>query len=279
MEEQVKTLITERIQLELKDSREVLDKQIGAVVSQHSGRGVLQSSMTAHVLADLFSKCGRERVKDMWSLMHRIVTNANVEVNEATEKDLTCLFSSIAKEYTEELPGYYQERVKKYVRSDDLVARCSQTVKDSIDNEINIQLNEIHLFALNYRTRSKESTTSTINIYGPTASIQTGDNSTAYVDVAINTKEGLRELLRDISSEVGEIDGLSDSEKEDIKAVILEGQEELNKPAPNKTRIRGLLGGISETFKQVDTTLKGAERVHAWGQKIAGALDQLGIFL
>lgn len=278
MDERIERLIRDRVQLELTDSSRLLDEGIVGIVNRHNARGMLRSSGTAQALVKIVAEDARARIRQIWEIMHRIVTSANVEIDEQTEQALAELLVSIVKENTENLPDYYRERTNKYVRNG-LVDKLASDVGNAIENETDIQLNELELFALNYRTRSEASDGATVNVYGTAGSIQTGSHAVANVNVQVNTAAELKQLLDNIERDLDRIDGFPEAEKQEIKDVILDGKTELDKPNPNTTRIKGILSGIANALKQTDSALKGVERVYEWGQKVSGLVQKVSEFL
>lgn len=278
LDEQIEKLISQRVQLELQDSRRVLDAKILDVVNSHSARGVLQSSMTAEALVKIVAEDARDRIRAIWGIIHRTTASANVEINEQSEQDLAKLLVSLAKENTDDLPAYYKERTSKYVRNG-LVDKLAPDVESAIENETEIQLNELKLFALNYRNRSEASAGPTVNVYGTAGSIQTGSHAVANVNIQVKSAGELKQLLENIERDLDSIDGFPEADREEIKAVILDGKTELDKPAPNKTRIKGSLSGIADALRQADSALKGVERIYEWGRKVSVIMEKVGEFL
>jgi transcription elongation factor len=222
MDKKVEELIKQRVKLELAGSGESLDKAILKVVHINSSKGMLQSGGTAVDLSKVVRGEVRDRIRTIWHIIHRMVTSSNVAIDEELSITLRGLLESLTKDYTNSLPAFYVEHTTKYVQGT-FVQELSETIENDIENELQIQLSELELFAINYQTRIQAETGSVVNVYGTAGSIQTGSNSVANVNFQINSALELKQFLEQISHDLELLKGYPDTEKQELREVISDG--------------------------------------------------------
>ncbi|HEX6706696.1 MAG TPA: hypothetical protein VF169_18200 [Albitalea sp.] len=113
----------------------------------------------------------------------------------------------------------------------------------------------------------------TFNIGAPVGSIQTGAGSTAAVQQT-NTVGVPADVVRAIESLVQAVvaSSLAAGERAEIEEVLTEIKAEVQKPKPNASKLRGLVGGARtalETIPQVGAAL---EQLSAWVETIRSAI-------
>lgn len=280
METKIDELIKQRVELELVGSQESLDMKILSVVNFAASKGMLGSGSTVIKMCDAFKEEARQRIGAIWEIIHRVITSANVKIDDESSSEIKELLESLADKHTNTLPAYYIERISKHLNGiEGFIQEKSDEIEAAISNELHIQINELEIFTINYQTTSQASGAPVIYNYSTIGSIQTAPHAVATVNIQFNSAAELREVLEQIDRDLNSLEGYSEPKKQELKEVITDGLTELEKPDPNKARLRGTLRALIDGFNQVDAAFAGAEKVHGWGLKLAGALDSIGGFL
>ena len=278
MNEKIESIIRNRVSLELASAQETLDKSILGIVQDANARGMLGSGGTAIGISNVFREEAKNRIKQIWQITHRIITTTNVEIDEDSTSSVAKLLEALVSEHTSTLPPYYIERTTKYVKGK-FIPELAEEIENDIKNELNIQLSELELFSINYQTRAEATGSPIINVYGTAGSIQTGANSVANVNLQVNSAPELKSILEQINQDLDSLKGYPAEQVVELKEVVSDGLVELEKEKPNKARLRGALGALTERFRQVDAALSGGEKVVEWGKKLASVLSAVGGYL
>ena len=270
-------IAVKQFKLETIEQNEKLISDIGLFQGQMSARGVFQSSMTIKGIQDLCTQGIKNRSLLLWKILYRAITTSGISFSEELADELKEIVNIYLPESIKEIKNIFQIEVPK-MKPEGLLS----PFEGSLDEAYNISLQKVHaeidLFVQSVKGKERLSERGAksyeFHFYSPVAAVQTGDYSTVNVSQRIDTeaREKMRKVLKDVEEAISKIDALPNHPKDEILEIVKEGQLEIEKAKPNKTKLGGLLATISmavqtvgsikpayELLKQVSATYLGIQ--------------------
>lgn len=256
LDEQVTRLARDRIRLEIGEQNTRLQADINRIRAEMSARGVLNSGMTLHRVAQACADAARDRGQLAWQILFRFVTTAGVRYHDALADDLMALVSEFLPTTLGDLKGYPKLEAER-LGNNNAAARLEQIVESARTVALAKIKNEIDLFTVSLKNRQAMSLekpdAQVFNIYSPVGSIQTGANAVAYVTQSIDasTKEKLNDALAAVEEALANVDVLPTHPKAEIIEIVREAKTEVAKAEPNATKLRSLLSTTATAIQTV----------------------------
>lgn len=256
LDEQVARLARDRIRLEIGDQNVRLQADITRIRAEMSARGVLNSGMTLHRVAQACADAARDRGQLAWQILFRFVTTAGVRYYDGLADDLNALVSEFLPPTLGDLKGYPKQEAER-LGNKNAAAQLEQMVETARTVALARIKNEIDLFTVSLKNRqavsSEKPDAQVFNIYSPVGSIQTGANAVAYVTQSIDasTKAKLNGALVAIEEALAHVDALPTHPKAEIIEIVREAKTEVAKGEPNATKLRSLLSTTATAIQTV----------------------------
>lgn len=240
----------EQIAIDGDEQRLRLLADIRAAEHRLASKGMHGSGSAASQLTTITIDSLQARAEAAWRILHRCVSTAGIGhsgylASELKAEIATALPGDFAG-ITDGLLAYFRKSDVGNVKDQQLkklVHDARATVLRKVGSEIDLF---VHALSRQADRPNREALGAVFNIYSPVASIQTGHSSTATVSQVITseTKVSILQALDAISHALNEHPGAFEGDLGDVDELVVESKRELDKPAPNVTKIRGFLSAI-----------------------------------
>ena len=235
MDEKIRRLFANRMELILRQRKDEIARVVGRERSKSAARGMLQSTASDQLIAKVYVDKYDELCNEAWSQLHRFAVTIGVKPDDSLIGELRKAFDEVMKPLADE----FLANIREYnTMGYDIITPADASFLISRD----IIGNEIELFSSNTAMQVSESPgTPYIQNYsfsGPIGAFQQGDHSTATVTQNIDTS-GLEALRSALDSMLGKF-----VDHHQLGPLLVEAKTEADKPQPQLSFLRGLLSGI-----------------------------------
>ena len=252
------SLARKRILLELHERRGLLNKETSDVIEKMTSRGILHSGITIKELSRVKSEEIKLRVEKAWEVAHRFIQTAGISYSEALADELKKLVEGSMTEDLREIKESAQKLMVIETPLSDLYRKSEAQLHVVRLRELAIINTEIDLFVLHLKNKEKmDKSVSNTHVHmaphSNVGAIQIGEYSTANIMQNINTEAQTQILqaLKDIEVLINRLDSISDCPKSEIIELLHEGQEEIQKQKPNKSKLREHLSTICMSIQTI----------------------------
>ncbi len=262
LDKAVVSLAKRRIQLEFEERKRTFGSELGRIKLEMVGNGMSQSSVAQQRLYESIEAEVRARAMLAWQVLGRIIATQTLRIDPQIGIQLKEILSDSIDDGCLDLMQEH-ERISWILPGSGVLAPWEgmrSFALDKVETEVDIALLGVR------RAQELGEPNPTVHIYQTIGVWQTGAGSSATIlhNLGQAERRQFQDALEAVEKSVDQIQGLSLEEQIDLKEVIAEAQEELDKETPNMTRLRSFLAGIATTIQTLGSTagaytlLKGA---------------------
>lgn len=255
VDSEVARIARDRVQIEVGEQSAQILQEVARIKAEAAARGMFGGG-TAACVADLYADAIKTRALIAWQTYFRFFTTTGITYSDSLSADLKAL----VEEHLPEQLNDMKDDLKQLVVFIGL-PQLFEHLAPRLDSARSIALEkvgtEIDLFVHSLKRRQEmkaNSDSSTVfNIYSPVGSIQTGNNSISHVNQSIDAevKDKLIDALNCIADQLGHTEALLPVSKQEVKELIDDSQREVEKNAPNMTKLRSLLTAVGTSIQTV----------------------------
>lgn len=256
VDQEIVRIARERTVLEIDEQSARVREEIRSLKEKMNAKGVLRSSMTLKQITDICADAIKFRGQLAWQTYFRFLTTSGISHSATLSNELKDLILYHLPENLGDLKGYVKENAN-LVGSPTLYDNLAQELDASraatlarVGTEIELFVHSLHR---KEEMKSEESKSTTVNIYSPVGSIQTGSSSIAHVTQHLDAdvRSELSKALTQIAAILADSTVSLPQPKTEIVELVEEGQQELAKSSPNLTRLRSLLSTVGGSIQTV----------------------------
>jgi hypothetical protein len=253
---QVVKLARDRIQIDIKEQNARLEKRIALTTNDASAKGMLGSSRFSLLKAEQCADAVKERGQIAWRDLHRAVTTAGMSYYEGIEAELAAIVEEFLPQALEDIRHHLLPPGAMGMDKEAMRNHFNKVLNDARDVALQTAHNEIGLFAHNLMARAAQAGTSnatTVHVYAPVGSIQTGAGSVANVNMSLDegSKAKLVEALNSLLQAIPRSPELTAQTGAQLRELVEETVVEVKKQQPNNLKLRTTLSGIASTIQTV----------------------------
>lgn len=272
-------VLREQIGLAFDEQNHQIEQEAGKLLGSFIQRGVLQSSMTARSIGELYGNDIQIRGEIALGKVKRVFTILRISPTDDIENDLRVFLEELMKaEVDKQYENLNKQPPLKQHESRSNVSSLRQiggaVFEKAVDHMFRKMRSEITLYAAALKTTAEPVTpgTSSINIHGDVAVIQTGAH--ASMNISIDTFQR-GQITKALDAVRAGLDKARDSDKfnvAEIEEIVSETKAEVQKEKPNAIKLKSMLASIGDAI-QTTAALRPAY------DSIKSVLSYFGIYL
>jgi hypothetical protein len=252
--------VRKKAALDLDDRKEAFAREVANIRERMNINGALRSSMTQRQIIDAIGNEFRIRCFLIWDTFSRGLSSKESGFDDSSADEIKRELAALVDEHSNDLLAAHIE-MQKLMRGSSGLKSVEQLRGDAF-SRVNA---EIDLAVLG-QIKRKNVGGGNINIYQGFGIVQTGVASSASLTVTVNVEER-REIgvaLEALESVIETSLGVDDDRRKDALELVGDLRTEMDRPKPNRSRIRGAILGLATTIQtiaaapQVYNLLKGA---------------------
>jgi hypothetical protein len=270
--------IKDRIQVEMADRAELLDKAYAQTVSDFVKAGALNSSRCAMAVAEVFGTELKSRAALATNILTQWCSDADVPpTREMQERAKEIVQSAIEEQFgglTERLKGVAPlngPRGGNFLTDDPYGHLVQGILHKARTIAISRANSEVERFITTLQRKSKSGPAhgNTVNIHGHSNVVQLGTFNQSPVNIEIGgaAKEEIEKALDQLASQLAESAGAAGIDKTELLEMVDLAKSELADPKPNIKIVTYTLMGLATAIQTTAalqpawTTLQGALRI------------------
>jgi len=273
-DEELERLVNEKLFVAFEERDIALGRDYASTVSDFSRHQALQSTSSARAVINLHTQELAIRASFALGQFKRVAASLSITFDTQLGQDTKNFLCSIIQDQSSKLTEVVKSR-QPFKTSGafgtDIVAEFA-TVSIRTHRDVKAEI-DLWVAVLERQQRAQKGGSTQINVTGDVGIMQTGDYATASQTITLNG-EG-----RDVISKALDMVGLALEETpeaqfniNEVKELVRECQDEIDKDQPNQTKLKASLVGIAATIQT------SAALVPAY-QALRGALGFIGITL
>jgi hypothetical protein len=261
------SVVEQRVTQDLEDRREVFAREVAQIKEKMNAMGSFYSGATVRLILDAIANEYRVRSSLIWHAFARALDAKGIVLSQETVTDVKKRLASMLYIQSPDLPKHHQELpgIAK--------GRVGKSAEELQTAAIVRICTEIDYAALKQST-SSESESGVVNIYQSYGIVQTGDGSSASLNIALGSEEvhEIEKALESVKQALEQSPSLSSDRRSQALELVSDVTNEIKRQKPNAFRIRGALQGIASTIQ----TMAAAPQAY---QLLKGAAALLGLQL
>lgn len=257
------------------ERRAALSQEFGRITVDAARRGVLASSMTVHQFEQAAENELKTRSMLIWGNLRRVHSALGAPLTPTLAADFKHEAELLIRDEITELQGMLSESFPKGLAG---IGMPSGSLAGSLSKVVNKANAEINLYvdALEAmeRTRAPSNAQNVFHISGNIGAVQTAPGAVANVTQHLSgeDKESLLRALVQVADQIGRAHDANAETRREVEELVTETTNELNKPSPSVTKVKGSLLGVATTIQ----TLGSMQQAY---QAVKAGLVPLGIVL
>jgi HPt (histidine-containing phosphotransfer) domain-containing protein len=263
------SIIEARVKQDLEDRRNLFSREVNQIKEKMNFKHSLYSGTTVRLILDAIENEYRVRTAMIWQSFARGLQDQGVVLDKSTSDEVKELLVKMIDSHSSDLLKHYSglngilHGSKPPKTSDKLrMAAIERT------------FTEIDFVCLKHSRPTSPTSSTIVNVHQDYGIIQTGSGSTASLSVTIGTQERheIEKVIEAVHKLLDERTSLSPEQHTEASELVKDLEGEIQRPKPNKHRIRGALQGLATTVQ----TIAAAPEAY---QLIKGAAALLGLQL
>ncbi|HUT30052.1 MAG TPA: hypothetical protein VMX13_09695 [Sedimentisphaerales bacterium] len=262
------SVVEERVAQELEDRRGVFAREVSQIKERMNAKGALYSGATVGSITAAVGNEFRVRASLIWYAFARALDAQGIRLSQETVMDVKRRLETMLASESGDLAKYCEEL--RGIARGPVHAKSAEELRRSAAVRI---CNEIDYTALRQSTSSQRES-GVVNIYQSYGIVQTGDRSSASININIGSEEihEIEKALESVKQALEESRSLSPDRRSETLELVSDVTNEIKRPKPNSLRIRGALQAIASTVQ----TMAAASEAY---QLLKGAASMLGLHL
>lgn len=262
-------IIEARVKQDFEDRRNLFSREVSQIKEEMNFKHSLHSSATVRLILDAIGNEYRVRTSMIWQSFARGLQDQGVLLDKSTSDEVKELLAKMIDNHSSDLLKHYSD-LKGILN----VLKPPKTSDELRMAAIERTSTEIDFVCLKHSRPTNLTSPTVVNVYQDYGIVQTGSGSTASLSVTIGTQERheIEKVIEAIQKLLDARTSLSPEQHTEAIELVKDLEGEIQRPKPNKHRIRGALQGLATTVQTV------AAAPEAY-QLIKGAAALLGLQL
>ena len=241
-------IIESRVKQDLEDRRNLFSREINQINRKMQMAHSLHSSATVRSRLDAIENEYRMRTVMIWQSFARALQDQGVVLDKSTSDEVKKLLVKMLDSHSSDLLKHYSglngilHILKPPKTSDELRMSAIERI-----------FTEIDFVCLKHSRPASPTSPTVVNVYQDYGIVQTGSGSTASVSVTIGTQERheIEKVIETIHKLLDAQVSLSPEQHTEAIELVKDLEGEIQRPKPNKHRIRGALQGLATTVQTI----------------------------
>ena len=262
-------IIEARVKQDLDDRRNVFSREVTQIKAKMNLTHSLYSSATVRLILDAIGNEYRVRTVMIWQSLARGLQDQGVVLDKSTSDEVKELLVKMLDSHSSDLLKHYSD-LKGILK----IQKPPKTSDELRIAAIERTFTEIDFVCLKHSRPTSPTSSTVVNVYQDYGIVQTGSGSTASLSITIGTQERyeIEKVIEAVHKLLDARTSLSPEQHTEASELVKDLEGEIQRPKPNKHRIRGALQGLATTVQ----TIAAAPDAY---QLIKGAAALLGLQL